>query len=99
MHFIVNGFRLGGEEWWTKIMESFSSPGFKVGEYLVLAAFIFHALNGARLIFQELGFLLGRPRPPVYPYTDALRRKRPLVMAMMALIGILVLVVLLDFII
>lgn len=98
MHLIVNGFRLGGESGWEGVMSLFRSPGFKAGEYLVVAAAVFHGLNGIRLILQEHGFLLGRPKPPVYPYRDSLRRRRPIVLAMGALVVVLLLVILIDFV-
>ena len=78
-------------------MDLLRKPWFEVGLYLVAVAFIFHALNGLRLILQEMGFLLGKPKPPIYPYQDALRKKRPLVIAMIAVIVILALVFLYDF--
>ena len=49
------------------------------------------------LIFQELGFLLGKPRPPIYPYRDSLRRRRPLVLGMIGLVAVIAAVVLFDF--
>lgn len=94
LHLAMNGFRLGGVESWTDIMGIFSHPGFKAGEYLVAAAFIIHAINGGRLILQHLGYTLGRPKTPVYPYVDALRRKRYLVWMMLALMAALVVYVL-----
>ncbi len=94
LHLAMNGFRLVGAESWTDIMEIFSHPGFKVGEYLVAAAFIIHALNGGRLILQHLGYTLGKPKTPVYPYVDSLRRKRYLVWSMLAMMVVLVVCVL-----
>jgi succinate dehydrogenase/fumarate reductase cytochrome b subunit len=75
-------------------MAIFSHPGFKVGEYLVAAAFIIHAINGGRLILQHLGYTLGKPKTPVYPYVDALRRKRYLVWMMLATVAALLVYVL-----
>ena len=92
-------FRIQGQSVWEATMTLLSNPWFKIGEYLVVMAFAFHALNGLRLILQELGFTLGRPTPPVYPYKDALRRKRSWTIAMVALIVILALVFLFDFIV
>ena len=91
-------FRVQGQGVWEAAMSLLDNPWFKVGEYLVAAAFVFHAVNGLRLILQELGFLMGRPTPPVYPYKDALRRKRPWTIAMGAIIVILALVFLYNFI-
>ncbi len=96
LHLIANGTRLGGEDAWTNTMEFLSNPGFRVGEYLVVAAFIFHALNGGRLILQHLGFTLGKPKPPVYPYVDSMRRRRPITLAMLAVMAALLLYVLIE---
>lgn len=96
LHLAMNGFRLGGEASWTNLMSLFqSTPGIGVGEWLVIAGFIYHAGNGARLALQEFGFLLGRPKPPVYPYSDALRKRRAVVLVMGALVIILLIVTLL----
>jgi succinate dehydrogenase / fumarate reductase cytochrome b subunit len=99
IHLMANGFRLGGEDNWTDIMNLFGNPGFKVGEYLVMAAFIIHALNGGRLILQHLGITLGKPKPPKYPYVDSLRRKRSLTWVMLALIAALAIYTLVAFVI
>ena len=99
IHLIANGFRLGGEGNWTDVMNLFSNTGFKVGEYLVMAAFIIHALNGGRLILQHLGITLGKPKPPVYPYVDSLRRKRYLIWVMLALMAALAIYTLVAFVI
>ena len=90
-------FRVQGQDIWESTMTLLHNPWFKVGEYLVVVAFTYHALNGLRLILQELGFALGRPTPPIYPYKDALRKKRPWTIAMIAVIVILALVFLFDF--
>ena len=97
IHLIITTFyRYRGENVWESAMSTLSNPGFKVGEYLVAAAFVFHALNGLRLIIQGLGFGLGRPAPPIYPYQDALRKKRRWTIAMIAVIAVLALVLLGD---
>jgi succinate dehydrogenase / fumarate reductase cytochrome b subunit len=99
LHLIMTTvFRIQGQGIWEATMAILHNPWFKIGEYLVAVAFIYHALNGLRLILQELGFLMGRPIPPVYPYKDSLRKKRPWTMAMIAIIVILALVFFYDFI-
>lgn len=98
LHLAMNGFRLGGPESWAKPMTLFHVVPFKVGEYLVIVAFAYHSFNGARLMLQQLGFLMGRPKPPVYPYADALRKKRPLVVAMGVLIVVLLIATLVRFV-
>jgi succinate dehydrogenase / fumarate reductase cytochrome b subunit len=91
-------FRIQGQDVWEATMTLLSNPWFEVGLYLVAVAFVYHALNGLRLILQELGFALGRPTRPIYPYKDALRKKRPWTIAMITVIVIFALVFLVDFI-
>lgn len=95
---VTTVFRIQGQSVWDAAITLLTNPAFKVGEYLVVIAFVFHALNGGRLILQELGFLLGRPIPPIYPYQDALRKNRSWTVALVTVIVILALVVLFDFI-
>ena len=92
-------FRIQGQDMWEATMSFLAHPIFEIGLYLVALAFAYHALNGLRLIIQELGFLLGKPTPPIYPYKDALRKKRPLTIVMVIVIMILAIVFLVDFII
>ena len=90
-------FRIQGQDVWEATMTILHNPWFKVGEYLVVVAFSYHALNGLRLIIQELGFALGKPAPPIYPWKDALRKKRPWTIAMVAVVVILAVGFLVDF--
>jgi len=99
LHLVANGSRLWGQGSWDRTMNFLGNPGFKVGEYLVMAAFIYHALNGGRLMLQHLGITLGKPKPPVYPYVDSMRRRRPLVWVLLALIMALAIYVLVEFVI
>jgi len=92
-------FRIQGQDIWEATMRLLHNPVFEVGIFLVAVAFVYHALNGLRLILQEFGFTLGKPTPPIYPYKDTLRKKRPLTIAMVAVIVILALVFLFDFIV
>lgn len=85
LHVWVTSRRLQGPEVWERTMATLSHPIFVVGELLILAAFVYHALNGLRLILGHLGYTLGKPAEPVYPYPVALRRQRPLTVAMMIL--------------
>ena len=98
IHLIITTFfRMGDKDTWESAISVVHNPVLKVGAYLVVAAFIFHALNGLRLILQEFGFALGRPIPPIYPYKDALRKKRRLTVILIAVIAILAVVFLYDF--
>jgi succinate dehydrogenase / fumarate reductase cytochrome b subunit len=100
VHLIVTTFfRIQGQEVWEKAMTVLNNPLFKTGEYLVAVAFVYHALNGLRLILQELGFMMAKPIPPIYPYSDSLRKKRLWTMAIIGIIIILCLVFFYDFIV
>ncbi len=92
-------FRIQGQDVWEVTIAFLRNPWFRTGEYLVVVAFIYHSLNGLRLILQESGFALGRPTPPIYPYQDSLRKKRPWTITMLAVIAILALVFLFDFLV
>ncbi len=92
-------FRIQGEAVWNAAMSFLSNPLFKAGEYLVAVAFAYHMLNGFRLILQELGFMMGKPVPPIYPFSDALRKKRRWTMAFIGIIVILCVIFFYDFII
>jgi succinate dehydrogenase / fumarate reductase cytochrome b subunit len=99
LHFtVMTFFRLPGEGIYEATMRFLANPAFKVGEFLVLAAFVFHSVNGFRLILQELGFLLGRPVPPIFPYRDSLQKNRPWVLGTVGIIAVLLLIVLYDFV-
>jgi hypothetical protein len=48
-------------------------------------------MNGVRLMLIELGFFLGRPREPIYPYSSSVMRHRPLTYVIMVLAGFIIL--------
>lgn len=99
MHLVATTiFRIQGQDVWEATMALLNNPVLKIGEFLVVLAFVFHAINGIRLGMQELGFGLGKPTPPIYPYKDALRKKRPGTYIMVVLIIIVMGVFLVDFI-
>ena len=88
MHIVVTSLRATGIYLWVE-GGVFHQPIFKVGEFLVFAAFAYHALNGIRLVLVELGFGIGKPIEPVYPYKTSLSVQRPLLISMMILALIL----------
>ncbi|NMB75014.1 MAG: succinate dehydrogenase, cytochrome b556 subunit [Myxococcales bacterium] len=85
LHIVVTSSRALGPEAWRSAMGMVEGPLFKVGEYLVFAAFAFHGLNGIRLILLELGIAVGRPIEPVYPYRTSVHVQRPLAVVVMLL--------------
>jgi succinate dehydrogenase / fumarate reductase cytochrome b subunit len=89
MHLFVTSARVFGPEAWKKAMDAVTGPAFTVGEYLVFLAFAFHAVNGIRLALIELGFAVGPPIEPVYPYATSVGRQRPLALAVMLIAGVL----------
>ena len=90
LHIVVTSSRAFGMTSWQKAMAGVSGPVFKVGEFLVFAAFAFHALNGLRLVLVELGLLTGPAEEPVYPYKSSLNVQRPFMVAMMVLAAVLI---------
>lgn len=91
LHIVETANRIRGVEAWTELMALFGSPLFKVIEYLLFAAAVFHAFNGVRLLLTELGFFLGKPQEPVYPYSTSVMHHRPLTYVMMAIAGLIIL--------
>ena len=85
LHIIETANRIRGEQAWQGLMALFASPPFKVIEYLLFCMAVFHAMNGIRLILVELGFFLGKPKEPVYPYSTSVLRHRPLTYVVMIL--------------
>jgi len=84
MHVVVTSLRANGIYLWPE-GGVLHQPVFKFGEFLVFAAFTYHAFNGVRLILVEFGFAVGKPIEPVYPYKTSLDVQRPLLIAMMIL--------------
>jgi succinate dehydrogenase / fumarate reductase cytochrome b subunit len=88
LHIFVTSARALGQDAWTASMGRVSGGVFVIGEFLVFAAFAFHAFNGIRLALIELGFAIGKPIEPIYPYRTSVHEQRPLAMVVMLLAGI-----------
>ncbi len=97
LHILVTSSRVFGEASWQRAMGAVSGFPFKVGEYLVFLAFAFHAINGLRLGIIELGFGVGRPIEPVYPYKTSLDVQRPIAIGVLVLAAVLVVMGTLNF--
>jgi len=63
MHVIIAGMRVD-HALWAVLSNAFSNP---VMLSFVVAA-VFHGLNGLRLIAVELGYMVGKPKLPIFPY-------------------------------
>lgn len=97
LHIVVTSSRALGQAQWSDAMAKVSGPLFTLGEYLVFAAFAFHAVNGVRLVLVEFGFAVGRPIEPVYPYKTSVDFQRPLALGAMIVAAIVVILGGLDF--
>ena len=97
LHILVTSSRALGQASWERAMGTVSGPLFKFGEYLVFVAFAFHAINGIRLGINELGFGVGPPIEPAYPYRTSLDVQRPLVVGVLLLAAIIVVMGTLNF--
>ncbi len=91
LHIFASSVRMYGPESWEAAMVILQNPIFKLGEFLVFVAFVFHALNGLRLIFIELGLAVGKAEEPIYPYKSSLHNQKPLMMIVMVVCAILIL--------
>jgi len=92
LHIFVTGVRVDGPERWESTMALLGTPLFKAGEFLVFLAFAYHAINGVRLIFVELGIMIGKPGILAYPYDYSVLRQRPLLIAVMVAATVLVII-------
>ena len=97
MHIVVTSARAISPERWKAAMDSVSGPVFVLGEYLVFVAFAFHAINGIRLVLVELGWAVGEPIEPVFPYRTSVDVQRPLAIGVMILAVIVIVLGGLDF--
>jgi succinate dehydrogenase / fumarate reductase cytochrome b subunit len=95
-HVCVTSTRLLGRGAWEAVMALTHHPLLQAAEYAVWAAFAFHGANGVRVLLAELGFGIGRPDRPVYPYAQVPQRQRPWAIAAMVVTGVLLLAGLLD---
>lgn len=84
MHTVVTSLRVRGIYLWTE-GGFFHKPIFRLGEFMVVIAFAYHAFNGFRLVLVELGFAVGKPIEPIYPYKTSLNVQRPLLIFIVAL--------------
>lgn len=89
LHIVVTSSRALGRGAWESAMAGVTGPAYTLGEYLVFLAFSFHALNGVRLVLVELGFAIGPPIEPVYPYRTSVDAQRPLAIGAVLLAGVL----------
>jgi len=97
LHIVVTSSRASGRASWDRAMGLVGGPVFKVGEYLVFAAFAFHALNGIRLAIIELGFGVGKPIEPVYPYKTSVDHQRPITIGALLVAAVLLVAGTLNF--
>lgn len=97
LHVVVTSSRALGQASWEAAMGKVTGPLFTIGEYLVFVALAFHAANGIRLVLIELGFGVGKPIEPVYPYRTSLNVQRPLAIIAMLVAAVLIVMGGLDF--
>ncbi len=97
LHIFVTAARMNGREAWIASMARVTGFLFRLGEYAVFCAFAIHALNGIRLVLIELGWAVGRPIEPVYPYRTSVDVQRPLAVGVMLVAAVLVVLGGLDF--
>lgn len=93
MHILLTSSRISYITW-LSAESIIKNPVFDVGLMFVIIGLVFHGLNGIRLIINEYGFLLGKPKKPIYPYRKVLKTKAPMSLVfIMAIIGIILLLI------
>jgi succinate dehydrogenase / fumarate reductase, cytochrome b subunit len=97
IHVVVTSSRALSQSAWESAMASVHGPIFVLGEWLVFVAFAFHAVNGVRLVLVELGFGIGKPFEPVYPYRTSVDEQRPIMVGALLLAAVIVVLGTLDF--
>ncbi|MEM2210848.1 MAG: hypothetical protein QW372_04585 [Nitrososphaerales archaeon] len=53
---------------WASIKTAFGNPTMYPMSFIFVTAIMIHGANGLRLILTQLGFFIGKPKLPVYPY-------------------------------
>jgi succinate dehydrogenase / fumarate reductase cytochrome b subunit len=92
-HIVVTGFRLEGPNIWESIMSSLNNPLAHAGEFIIMVFLVYHGLNGIRLGLSELGFSIGKPKRPIYPFKpSSLGRFQRMVFLIMMIIGLILLI-------
>ena len=91
IHVYTTATRLRGPAPWNAFLLSIENPLIYAGEWLLVGVVAFHGLNGIRLILAEVGFSIGEPQQPIYPYKPKSlgRRQRYFILLLMILGGIL----------
>lgn len=92
LHIFASSLRIAGPESWNAAMKTLKNPIFVLGEFMVFVAFVFHAINGLRLILIELGLAVGKAEEPIYPYKSSVNTQRPLMVIVMVICAVLIIV-------
>jgi succinate dehydrogenase / fumarate reductase cytochrome b subunit len=95
LHIIVTSTRAFGKERWESVKQflGMHTTFTHILEYCLIVAVVYHGLNGLRLIFTELGFFIGRPKRPVYPYVASSLAAPRIFMIILMIIAAFILVV------
>ena len=94
LHIIATSSRMYGREAYEAFHRTISNPIADLGLFIVMAALVFHGVNGIRLILNEYGFLLGKPARPVYPYREVLKTSKSRgLLAVMIILGVILLLI------
>ena len=99
LHIIMMSSRMYGETVYERVHSILNNPYADVGLAIVILALLFHGFNGIRLIINEFGFMLSKPKRPIYPYRVSIKTgsARGLTFAMMALAAIFYVFVVYEF--
>lgn len=92
LHIFVNTAKISETSWNYIINNLFSGPLFKIFEFFLMIAFLYHAVNGLRLILTEFGIFLGKPVQPKYPYVTSVQKQRAFMWILMIFCAIFIII-------
>lgn len=96
-HIIITGLATLGQSTWNYFIQHYDIPLFEVIIAMIVAV---HGLNGIRLIITELGYSIGKPAVPEYPYVPkSLSKQKLLMYAMMIIAAIFIIIAAWDYIV
>ncbi|MCY0858963.1 MAG: hypothetical protein OWQ54_00875 [Sulfolobaceae archaeon] len=97
VHIIITGLTTLGQSTWNYFLSHYDLPIFEVIIAMIVGI---HGLNGIRLIITELGYSIGKPAVPEYPYKPkSLTKQKMLMYALMIVAAIFIIVAAWDYIV
>ncbi|MCS7117053.1 MAG: hypothetical protein RMJ31_06410 [Nitrososphaerota archaeon] len=84
---------------WAAIRTAFGNPTIYPVSLIFVTLTLIHGANGIRLILTQLGYFIGKPKLPVYPYPPSSigRAQRAILFILMGLASTFIIIALIEF--